>query len=377
MGATVIVVGAGLAGLVCARRLQQAGYTVTLLEKSRGLGGRMATRRTPTTRIDHGARFLDPQTPALRDLVATLAQAHILSPWSPQIFHLTDQGQLTPGAPTPGEFPPTYWSAPLGMSTVGKILGAGLTIHRQHRVIAIAPQGSDQWQVTALAQNLPISFTAQGVVLALPAPQMLPLLEPLSLEPPGIAPLTQVRYAPCLTVMAEYNPAALPGTTGTTLLSPVGTAPWMVVGHPDTPFAWVGLDSSKRQPLPPSLNVVLQSSAAFALDWLEQPTLQAAGVTLLQAAATHLAPWLGTPSRWQIHRWRYALVTQPSSTLVWTAPHALPTTAPLVACGDWGGSQGIDSALASGWAAAATLAPELDGRSLPSWPEVLATLGIN
>lgn len=46
----VAVIGAGMAGLICAQQLQRAGYSVVMLEKSRGVGGRMATRRVSDTR---------------------------------------------------------------------------------------------------------------------------------------------------------------------------------------------------------------------------------------------------------------------------------------------------------------------------------------
>ncbi len=51
----VAVVGAGLAGLVAAGRIAAGGAAVTIFDKSRGLGGRLATRRTPHGTFDHGA----------------------------------------------------------------------------------------------------------------------------------------------------------------------------------------------------------------------------------------------------------------------------------------------------------------------------------
>lgn len=53
----VAVVGAGIAGITAARTLAQAGWQVTVFEKSRGAGGRMATRRTAFGGFDHGAQF--------------------------------------------------------------------------------------------------------------------------------------------------------------------------------------------------------------------------------------------------------------------------------------------------------------------------------
>src|SRR4028118_2371524 len=57
----VAVIGAGMAGLSCAQRLRQAGYSVAVVEKSRGAGGRVATRRVQGPRAAHGGCYLAPQ----------------------------------------------------------------------------------------------------------------------------------------------------------------------------------------------------------------------------------------------------------------------------------------------------------------------------
>ena len=53
----VTVIGAGIAGLACATALAQAGLNVTLLDKGRRPGGRVATRRIDNTTFNHGAQF--------------------------------------------------------------------------------------------------------------------------------------------------------------------------------------------------------------------------------------------------------------------------------------------------------------------------------
>ena len=56
----VLVIGAGMSGIACARALQAEGVPVRLIDKGRGIGGRMATRRTAvagkTITFDHGAQ---------------------------------------------------------------------------------------------------------------------------------------------------------------------------------------------------------------------------------------------------------------------------------------------------------------------------------
>ena len=65
----IIIVGAGISGCVCAWRLAEAGHEVTLLEKGRDVGGRMATRRMNGARIDHGAQFFTARDPRMLDLL--------------------------------------------------------------------------------------------------------------------------------------------------------------------------------------------------------------------------------------------------------------------------------------------------------------------
>ena len=355
----VIVVGAGMAGLVCAQRLQAAGYPVSVLEKSRGVGGRMATRRIDGIPVDHGARFVEPKSDLLQALTHHLIGQGILTPWQPHTYYLDSTGQLNPDP-----LAPPYYVAPTGMSAIGKALAVGLTIHRQQRVIALSPTSHQTWTITTThADNDETQeHRAAVLVLALPAPQILPLLEPWRSHPDVEncwQQLSRVEYAPCITIMAQYAPQIV---SAEARLPCLPNDPWMVEGHSDTPFFWVGLDSGKRQVK--SLHVVLQSSATFAEHWLDAPNLQSAGAALLAQAGKLIAPWLAQPTRWQVHRWRYARVEKPTTDPLLT----LQTPAPLVACGDWCGDRAIATALEAGWAAAAATNAIFSGSSLAPFP---------
>ena len=71
---SVAVVGAGLAGVACARGLQAAGVEVTVFDKSRGVGGRLATRRTTVTLPGHAAPWWQVQQQT--GPVCAIAAAH-------------------------------------------------------------------------------------------------------------------------------------------------------------------------------------------------------------------------------------------------------------------------------------------------------------
>jgi len=65
---SVLVVGAGLSGVLAARGVA-ATAEVTVVEKSRGVGGRLATRRLGPATFDHGAQFFTAQSPVFTSLV--------------------------------------------------------------------------------------------------------------------------------------------------------------------------------------------------------------------------------------------------------------------------------------------------------------------
>ncbi len=82
----IAVIGAGIAGLVCAQQLSQARYSVVVVKKSRGLGGRLATRRLHGTLADHGACYLKPKGELFRRFVEILGDRAISSKFGQMRF---------------------------------------------------------------------------------------------------------------------------------------------------------------------------------------------------------------------------------------------------------------------------------------------------
>ncbi|NJK46404.1 MAG: FAD-dependent oxidoreductase [Pleurocapsa sp. SU_196_0] len=91
----VLVIGAGLAGLSAARDLARAGFAVRLLDKSRGVGGRTATRRIEGATFDHGAPFFTVRGERLKQLVTNLEPRDVIGVWT-HGFHTWKNDVLTP-----------------------------------------------------------------------------------------------------------------------------------------------------------------------------------------------------------------------------------------------------------------------------------------
>ncbi len=95
----VAIIGAGLTGLTCAQQLAAAGQKVCVLDKSRGLGGRMATRRIGHLRVDHGLRYWQPATEGLQSLTAELLSAGILKQWPVSAYEIRQREVIKPSSP--------------------------------------------------------------------------------------------------------------------------------------------------------------------------------------------------------------------------------------------------------------------------------------
>ncbi|NHC36201.1 NAD(P)/FAD-dependent oxidoreductase [Scytonema millei] len=341
----IAIIGAGMAGLVCAQQLHQAGYNVLILEKSRGLGGRIATRRLHNTLADHGTCYLKPKGELMQQFVQLLCDRHILQVW-------TDNSEF--------RIPNSAFRyvAPAGMNAIAKFLGQGLEVWRSQRVEAIACHNS-YWQLSLesagseATTNRLSEVIAKAVVLAIPAPQALAILEPLT-ELSTVSTLCDrlrsVEFNPCLSVMAGYSSQLEPQPD------------WQAVSFVDNPvLAWVGWDSSKRGEKTSNYEVfVVQSSADFARRYLDSD-LQAAGYELLANASECLLPWLAKPEWMQVHRWRYAFPSRP----LMQSYLSTETNLPLVCCGDWCGGNFVEGAMHSGIAAAIEINRQMEERSLP------------
>lgn len=354
----IAVIGAGIAGLTCAQQLRCLGQTVVVLEKSRGVGGRVATRRLYDTRADFGAPFLDPRGILSQQLVQVLSRSGTVVPWTDTVYQVQEGDcSLHPVATrsTP------YYIAPTGINAVGKFLARHLEIWRCRRVTGITPTEEKRWhlELEAMGEALdavPLAVRAKAVVMAIPAPQAVMLLESGNTGLPSrfIDRLKAVEFDPCISVMAGY-----PASKQRELVEAEYRGRSLVF-PPQSPLRGLFWQSSKSsgatQPV-----FVLHSSAEFAEQYLEAKDLEAVGRELCDWAGKSVIPWLKDPEWMQVHRWRYAFCRRSLTKPLLSATTPLP----IVCAGDWCGDRQIETALQSGLAAAEWVSDRLGGGPLP------------
>ena len=329
----VAVVGAGISGLACARVLAEQGVEVTLFDKGRGPGGRLATRRAEGFSFDHGAQFFTAKDPGFARRVRSWLEQGVVAPWSPREVEIS-LGPAGRGQRVRPREHPRYVAQP-GMSALARHLAEGLDLRQGIRVEA-ASRAQDGLWLTCASAAAADSTAREGpfdaVALALPAPQAAPLVEALA---PALLPeVLRARLTPCHALLAGWDaPLAVEFDAATVLGSPL---------------AWAARSASKPG-RGGSEGWVAHASAAWSEAHLERPAAEL--VPLLAAALSEaLGAPLPAPRFLEAHRWRYALAAVPLASGCLFDPAAM-----VGACGDWCNGPRVESAWLSGVALAGRL----------------------
>ena len=174
-----VIIGAGIAGLLAARSLHEAGARVTVLEKSRGFGGRMSTRRVGDAVFDQGAQYFTVTDPFFSTWVDRWERAGLVAAW-------------------PGGTGSRYVGRP-NMNAVPKALAEGLDVKREHKVTSLWSCG-DHWCVDIENEGC---LRAERVLLTAPMPESLALLSAsgFKLPDPLAVELASMAYDSCLALL--------------------------------------------------------------------------------------------------------------------------------------------------------------------------------
>lgn len=317
-----LIIGAGMSGLIAAHTLHSAGWKVMVLDKGRGVGGRMATRRINQARFDHGAQFFTVRDARFGKFVAEWQAASVVTEWSK-------------GFPRPGEVyvddgHPRYRGIP-SMTAVAKHLSLNLDVRTSMRVQRVAITG-DLWNVET---DEGVQLKAPHLLLSMPVPQALALLAAGGVQLPDSTQvaLASIGYDPCFAVLAVLDgPSSIP---------PPGAI--QIDGEL---IRWIA-DNTQKGVSPDAWAVTIHASADFTREHFDTDV-----DTVAQQLIGEAQDWLGSPVReYQVQRWRYSQPLEPyPERFVYTE---IP---PFVAfTGDAFGASRVEGAALSGLAAADAL----------------------
>ena len=341
----IAIVGAGIAGIACARTLTQAGHRVTVFEKSVGVGGRMATRNSPFGTFDSGTQYFTVRDARFAKALETVPG--LCKPWSANTVRVLDEhGRVATAGlpardahwvPTPGMSELVRrWAQPLIDSQNVELQTSVTRIERD----ALKPR---QWQLhTSGAQDSQHVFSGfDAVLLALPSAQARNLLQTSAQTPHLSAQIKKVQVAPCWTLMLAFPQAMQPG------LSTLGPQ-WNAARSTHHRIAWLARESSK-----PGRSAVerwtVQASAAWSQEHLEDDPERV--MSKLIKAFAEVTGIRAEPAHVAVHRWRYAQTTQPLG-----KSHLWDAKSHIGACGDWCIGHRAEDAFISGLELALSMA---------------------
>jgi len=315
----VLVIGAGMSGLMAASALQRAGRTVQVVDKGRGVGGRMATRRLGEAVFDHGAQFFTAEDARFHPWIETWTAEGVVQEWGTGFQGENGHHQLAR---------PTRYVGAGGMTSIPKHLAAGLDVQTGTRITSLARR-SDGWLAVGHEGD---SFAARSLVVTCPVPQATILLRSLPEHDAAfVESLGRVAYAPCLVLLATLDgPSGLPRPGGLRLRNQM--------------LFWIG-DNQAKGISPRAHAVTIQANPEFSLRFYDHGP-EGAARQIRDLAQTLLSSRIVST---QLKKWRYATVTEG-----WDAPMAVVPgeQAPLVLAGDAFGGPCVEGAALSGLAAA-------------------------
>jgi renalase len=320
----VIVIGAGLSGLIAARTLAENDRRAAVFDKARSVGGRLATRRLAgiggaIAQLDHGAQFFTVRSPQFRAEVDSWLSLGIAREWC-RGFGDTQDGY------------PRY-CAPGGMNAIAKHLASSANVAVNTTVSSVSVIDDGLVVVTTdAAQHL-----CTAAVLTPPVPQSLALCDQggLALPEDDRARLETVRYAKCLALLVTVDRSNLIGSPGGLQL----------IERQDPTFSFVADNQSKQLSTVPALT--LHVNDAMSERHYDDPDDSL--LPLLMSEAQRYLDGAGVVAA-EIKRWRYARPTV-------TYPHACLSVCPsaltqVVFAGDAFGEAKVEGAFLSGLAAA-------------------------
>ena len=311
-----IVIGGGISGLIAATLLQRQGLKVTVLDKGRGIGGRLATRRVKDSDstvgvFDYGAQYFSVKHSQFQVWVDDWLEQGIIKKWCQGFAEVDGK--------------PRYCGIH-GTRGIAQYLAQDLNVHTSTRAIELHYDG--QWTIITQSKG---QYQGDILILTPPVPQSLALLADSAIALPADiqTSLEAVSYHSCIAVLALLEkPSHIPPPGG--------------LAVENESLVWLA-DNHQKGISPHGYSVTLHASPDFSDRHYDCSDREIARKLLAVAA-----PWLNSPViKYQVHRWRYSLPK-----ILYSSPCLSLSSLPLIMAGDAFVAPKIEGAVLSGIAAA-------------------------
>ncbi len=347
----VAVIGSGLAGAACAAGLSRGNAQVTLFEKSRNVGGRMATRRAgwvdavgaeQSVTFDHGALCFEPFRPRFKAAAARAMAAGSVGQWRPRVHAALPVGAGQCLVATPD------------MPALCRHLLVGIPVHLNRTVRRLQRAAGGGWSV--VADGTPLAGPFDQIALAMPPAQAAVLLA--GHQDTWADTLVARRMEPCWTLMAVTDDIDWP---------------WDAAEPDRGPLARVlRNDRVPGRTAPDGMAVwTTHATAAWSAAHLEDDP-QAVSTELQLALRAQLpgAQDCGSPIRFHhatVHRWRYAAPAVECDPRFDSEDFWWDESLGLGVCGDFMAGGGVEAAWHSGDELADRMAASFERTEMASW----------
>ncbi|NBC64814.1 MAG: NAD(P)-binding protein [Bacteroidetes bacterium] len=328
------IIGAGIAGLTAGRHLAKAGHEVTILEKSGGYGGRMATRyagKNNETKLDHGLSYFTTRSNEFREFTVELMEQGLVKRWGDKIA-LHDGSNFYAKNPYPSG--DASFTAIDGMNSIGKYLSRWIDVKTEITASGLTYIGSNRrkkrsWMINLTGSN---TFEADAVIIATPAPQAYGILQTTTDETKLlkiIREIDEVDYNRCYTLMAGYGDQELPE--------------WEGVICKNGPLDFVSNEATKKAHKQ-ECSFVVKASPSFTRELMGKSD-ELIKREILDKLATVVGGWAMAPLWSQVHYWRFS---RAKKTLPVPYIEHEMNDAPLALIGDYFEGNTVDHAYCSG-----------------------------
>jgi len=280
-----------MAGLSAAQVLKSRGRQPVVFEKSKGVGGRAATRRVDDIPVDHGAQFFTVRNGDFEAQVAAWQNAGFCFEWSRNI-PLWKDGKLQPLDP---RFEEPRYACHRGMTQLSKAMAIGVDVFTKTRVTRIS--------IANRRVRLDIKDAdpvyAESAILTAPAGQTHELIKDYPFPPHSMNLVDTIEYSPCLTVIAECKTSA---------------PDWKGIHVKGEDISWIGDDSSKREKPPKDRRMfIIHATPEYSRENFDDP--EKAHAQLIKKAKKITAGAVDHVKESTIQRWRYALTSRRIDTM--------------------------------------------------------------